>query len=98
MFRVRCYEVAEITRVVRRQSRRVVPSCLHSPLSLARAAHQLCLGLPSMVLTQRLKKRNQSDSVLAESHNDEQKNDIHDVHQIQERQAKVLKKKKVRDT
>lgn len=77
---------------------RVVPSCLHSPLSLARAAHQLCLGLPSMVLTQRLKKRNQSDSVLAESHNDEQKNDIHDVHQIQERQAKVLKKKKVRDT
>ena len=31
----------------------------------------MCFGLPVMVLTQRLKKRNQSDSVIAETHHDE---------------------------
>lgn len=42
-FRVRCYEVAEITRVVRRQSRRVVPTHL-SPL-LAQLTNSV-LGCP----------------------------------------------------
>ena len=45
-----------------------------------------------MSLTQRrLKKRNQSDSVLAESHHDDHDTNVHDLHDIKEGTENNLK-------